>query len=458
MSDKVPNLFTVGTLSYTKKGIWILFFWLLWNDLAVMLFEQVKTLASFLFKNNGASNVVIALSASLVQILVLLINPVISTWSDRHRGSYGRRRPFLLLATPPLVFFTAALAFMPDLGHYLTQHKIWATFFQHIDVNGPVFCISICFLFFNIFNLALTSLYTYYFWDVVPESVLGHFTALIKIVTIASGFLFNFFLFGLFEHHAKPLLVGLSVFFLIVYLTSVWRVKEGEYPPPEPRRGTGLGVAVRTYFTDCFTQSRYLWLFAAFSFFQVGNLGNMYQSFYALYDLGISMDTIGKFSAIPAIVLFMSGYYFGVLADKFKAARLMGPCVVLLALGNILSYYFIHDKWSFLIWGGFGQLINFAFGTFFSPLVVEIYPREKLGQFCSAASAAQAVCCACIGPLLGLLLDHLHNNRLGFLWSASLDLAAALCFYQVCRIWKQGRYSPDQTGQPSLEESATISA
>ena len=24
--------FTVGTLSYNKKGLWLVFFWLMWND------------------------------------------------------------------------------------------------------------------------------------------------------------------------------------------------------------------------------------------------------------------------------------------------------------------------------------------------------------------------------------------------------------------------------------------
>ena len=27
-----PKLFTVGTLSYTKHGLWLLFIWLMWND------------------------------------------------------------------------------------------------------------------------------------------------------------------------------------------------------------------------------------------------------------------------------------------------------------------------------------------------------------------------------------------------------------------------------------------
>ena len=35
------KIFSVGTLRYTKAAIFILFFYLLWNDLILMLMEQV---------------------------------------------------------------------------------------------------------------------------------------------------------------------------------------------------------------------------------------------------------------------------------------------------------------------------------------------------------------------------------------------------------------------------------
>ena len=303
-----PKLFTIGTLSYTQRGIVMLFFWLMWNDFCLVLFENVQSFVNILYKNNGASNLIIGFSGSMVAIICLVINPVISTYSDRYRSKYGRRRPFLFWAAPPLALLTMAIPYMPELGHYLTRYPALTAFWNHLGINGPVFCIGVCFVFFNIFNFVIMSLFIYYWWDVVPEEVLGRFNGLSQIVGKAATFLFLYFLYGYGEFHLKQLTFGLGFFFLVFYLVSTWRVKEGEYPPPEPRKGgDGFWVTVKTYFNDCYTKPRYLWIFGALTIYQLGNLGNQYQFYYQHYDLGLSLDTIGKFSAWPTVLLFIGG-------------------------------------------------------------------------------------------------------------------------------------------------------
>jgi len=432
-----PKLFTIGTLSYTQKSIVMLFFWLMWNDFCLTLFENVQSFSSILFKNNGASNLIIGLSGSLVGILCLIINPVISTVSDRHRGKYGRRRPFLLAATPPLALVTMAIPYMPELGKYLTRYPVLTAFWNHLGVNGPVFCIGIGFIIFNIFNLVISSLFYYYWIDVVPEEVLGRFNGLNLIVGRVSAFVFSFFLYGLGETHLKPLCFGLGLFFLIFYVLSTWRVKEGEYPPPEKRTGSGPWVTIRTYFTDCYTKPRYLWVFGALTVYGLSSLGMQYQFYYQHYDLKLSLDIIGKFTALPSLLLFVVGYSLGTLADKLKPVRLMGPCLLILAMATLISYYCVHDKWSFLICNGLFQLATFAFNIFLGAFYVEVYPREKFGQFCSAASVVSVVMGTLLNPLLGLVFDHLKNNRIGYLWSAAFQVMGAFCFFRIYHAWKK---------------------
>jgi len=438
-----PKLFTVGTLSYTQKGIVMLFFWLMWNDFCLTLFEGVQTFVNILFKNNGASNMIIGFSGSMFGILCLVINPVISTYSDRYRGKYGRRRPFLILAAPPLAVATMALPYMPELGKYMTRYPGLVTFWNHLGINGPVFFIGVCFVVLSLFNLVILSLFTYYWWDVVPEEVLGRFTGLSQIIATVARFIFGFFLLGYGEFHLKQLCFGLGLFFMAFYLVSTWRVKEGEYPPPEPRKsGNGPWSMIKTYFNDCYTKPRYLWVFGALCLYQLGNGGNMYQYFYVWKDLGLSLDTIGKFTSVTAFIPFVAGYSMGSLADKFKPVRLMGPCLLGLATTSLISYYCITGKWSLLICTGLAQIPGFAFGVFLGALTVEVYPRAKLGQFCSAASVMSVFFGTFSGPLLGLLFDHLKNNRMGYLWSAGFQVMSAYCFFRIYHTWK--KLHPDQ--------------
>jgi len=46
---------------------------------------------------------VVGAFASVSQIAYVVLGPMIAIQSDRHRGRYGRRRPFLLGSTPFVV-------------------------------------------------------------------------------------------------------------------------------------------------------------------------------------------------------------------------------------------------------------------------------------------------------------------------------------------------------------------
>ena len=78
----------VGTLSYTTLGLASLTFWLLWGDVAWSMRDRsVPSVMQLLFQKFGATNFVSSLLISTLPYgLILLIGPVISYRSDRHRG------------------------------------------------------------------------------------------------------------------------------------------------------------------------------------------------------------------------------------------------------------------------------------------------------------------------------------------------------------------------------------
>src|SRR5262245_14572413 len=81
----------VGTLSYSTAGLIILFAWLLGGDFAWQMKERAITpVATLLVKKLQASDFVIGLLiVSLPNLVNMILGPVVSTASDRHRGRWG---------------------------------------------------------------------------------------------------------------------------------------------------------------------------------------------------------------------------------------------------------------------------------------------------------------------------------------------------------------------------------
>lgn len=84
------KIWTVGTLTYTSGGLVILFCWLLSGDFAWSLKERsVMWVVQLLIKKFEASDMTAGLLiGTLPQALALVLTPVVSYRSDRHRGRW----------------------------------------------------------------------------------------------------------------------------------------------------------------------------------------------------------------------------------------------------------------------------------------------------------------------------------------------------------------------------------
>lgn len=441
---KGGDFYKVGTLLYTKAGIAMLFFWLFWNDACFMLMEHVAPqLTPLLLKSHGASNKEIALYLStIVGLATIWINPVISTYSDRFRHPLGRRRPFLLAATPFCALFLAAIPFAPDCMPFLMKIPGFSLWFGPGHFNGIVLLIGLCFLAYAIFNSVLQALFSYYFWDVVPEALLGRFSALTKIISMVTNFIWNYFCFGLAERHMKGVYVACALVFLVVYLLSVWKVKEGDYPPPDHHEKGSIFAPIRIYFVECFSQSYFLWFFAAHAIYQIGNLSNMYQIFFFHNDLGLTLDTVGKMRSWPSLAIVLLAYPIGKLIDYMNPIRMMTPVLFIWAASNIVSFFFLNGKWSLFFCLAITTIANFPFAICLSALTVEVFPREKLGQFCSANQITSSVSNFFLSIAVGALFDYIKNYRYVFLWSAFFQVLAGLAFLKVYYNWRQVKGHP----------------
>ncbi|MFA5203205.1 MAG: hypothetical protein WC708_02275 [Lentisphaeria bacterium] len=81
MSLSPPPVYHVGTLTYTKSKLAVLFCWLLWGDFCYMLMETVvPSILPLKFRALGASNVAIGV---ILTTLPMVINTVASPSSSR---------------------------------------------------------------------------------------------------------------------------------------------------------------------------------------------------------------------------------------------------------------------------------------------------------------------------------------------------------------------------------------
>lgn len=122
--NKDPKLYHVGTLTYTKASLAILFCWLLWGDFCYVLMETVvPSIMPLKFKALGASNTSLGMIMTTIPMIInSVFNPVISFKSDRCRSRWGRRIPFILLTAPVTVLFLLGVGFADSIGIWLYKY------------------------------------------------------------------------------------------------------------------------------------------------------------------------------------------------------------------------------------------------------------------------------------------------------------------------------------------------
>jgi MFS family permease len=428
-----------GTLTYTTAGLVVLFCWLLWGDFAWNMKDRaVGPVGQLMLRNFGASDFIVGLLVGSVPAAIgLILVPIISVKSDRHRGRWGRRIPYLLIPTPIVALSMAGLAFTAPLAAGL--HEL-------LGVNSPgeLACRLIVFAFFwtsfEIFQTVAQAVFGGLINDVVPQAVIGRFFGLFRAVSLLAAIIFNFWLIGHAEEHYREIFLGLALLFGVGFALMCLMVKEGDYPPPEPP-GPRQTFAQRyvspivVYLRECYTRPFYLWIFAAL---MLGGLAggpvNSFSVFYAK-SLGLEMDYYGKLLVVTYCCSLALSFFLGWLADKFHPLR-----VGMVSIGLYAAV---------MLWGGWAATnpawFSAAFvahgvlmGTFITGTASagqRLFPAAKFAQFASAAGLVGAFGYMVLPPLLGAWLDltgHVYRHTF-----AMSGLLALLAFAAFVVVWKK---------------------
>ncbi len=443
-TTSAPNLsssktWTVGTLTYTTGGLVILFCWLLWGDFALSMRDRsVPSVIQLLFRRFEASDTLVGiLMVSLPAAMSLFLGPIISYKSDRHRGHWGRRIPYILIPTPIAVGSMIGLAYSSHLGARLDN--ILGAYSPGLDLVT----LLVLGLFWTLFEFACittASVFGGLINDVVPTEVLGRFFGLFRIFSLLAAIVFNYWIFAHAESHFLEIFIGIGLFFGFGFTLMCLNVKEGSYPPPEKTPHAGFFPAARLYFKECFGKPYYYWIFAAGILTgMVASPVNMYSVFYAK-AIHMDLHIYGKCLVATYCISLVLSYPLGYLVDRFHPLVMSLVAIGLYSIATLISGFIVRDAATFfialLIHGVFSGMIF----TVNASLSQRLLPRERFAALSSAGGILGCLSTIPFAPIIGSLLDHLqHDYRYTFFLGSTIGaIAFAVNFGLYRRFLKLG--------------------
>ncbi|MBI5425836.1 MAG: MFS transporter [Opitutae bacterium] len=422
----------------------LLFFWLLWGDFTFTLIKDrsIPVIVQLLLKKHGASDLLTGLLLGTVPSLMsVFAAPIVSYYSDRHRGKRGRRIPFLMITTPIAVLAMAGLAAAPWLVRLLPISGGWS--------EGAVM-LCLLGLFWTVFEFSAVTANVIFLGlinDVVPTNLLGRFFGLFRILALLAGMGFNLWLLGAAETHHTLIFAGMAGLYGVGFSLTCLRVKEGDYPPPTAAPPGGGWGAARRYFAECFTEPFYRWVFAYFALVNVAFFPINLYNIYLARSLEVDMAFYGKLLAFSYLLSLLMSYPIGALADRYHPFRVSWVCVALYTVFCLVAGVVTTSGAAFSV---IFVLHTFLVGmviTAISSLGQRLFPRSRFAQFSSAALMLLALLQIIFAPVVGWLLDafghaYRHTYTLGFAVNLAVLATGVVVARKIRRLGGYTNYQP----------------
>jgi MFS family permease len=420
---------SVGTLTYTSAGLVTLFFLLLAGDFAWSMRDRsAGPMAQWYLGHLKVPNYVFGLLLTSFPALVgLILGPIISVKSDRHRGKWGRRIPFLLVTTPLAAFGMIGLGLTPVLAKWLHSlgtpgHPFGA--WLHETLGGSalggrllslvenemvvsVVCFAVFWAAFELATIAGQSVFGGLINDVVPHSLMGRFYGFFRAVSLIDGMIFNYWIMGRVPEYFTLILICIGVFYGAAFLWVCLKVKEGEYPPPPPVMPGKAGriAEVKGYFKESFSRPYYVFVFIML---MTGSLCFMPVNAFSIpyaESVGMSMTTYGHCLALTYAFSLCLSFLLGWLADKFHPIRTSMASIAGYIVVSGLGMMFATTPERFAITFVAHGIIAGCYFTSAASLGQRLFPQSKYAQFASAGGIIASLGTMAIGPAVGSLID-----------------------------------------------------
>lgn len=434
--------YQVGTLRYSLFGVIMVSFWLMLGGscFSLLAWMLVPTVLPLALKEFNASGAVIGLVVgSLPSAMNFVMNPILSTSSDRMRSRWGRRRPYLLFATPFVAFFVILLGWTPQLATYL--HGAGWSGGMSLSVLG-IALIAVCAVLFQFFDMIVGSVYYYLFADVIPHRFIGRYMAGMNITGIATTLIFSLYVLPQAVKNLAWVFTGVGITYFVTFMLMCIFVKEGEYPPvvayqrqegPLLKRAAGW---IAIYFRQCFRQPFFVLFFLGTALNSVSTTcRQVFNLLFATQDLKMTVEQYGKVGAIGALVSMGVILLVGYIMDKIHPLRVFLFSGFIVIAANIWGYFFTTDYASFFAVGIAISVVYAIQNVSQGPVFVALFPPEKYGQFSSANAMLRSLLLIFANYFGGLAIDY-FGYRFIFVWDTLFTIGATGALIYVYIKWK----------------------
>jgi maltose/moltooligosaccharide transporter len=462
--------FRVGTLTYTRLGLFLLFFWLLWGDLIWTLMEFVFPASMPLQVDRlNLPREWISYFGVVGAGLNMVMVPVVGFRSDRTRTRWGRRIPYLLITAPFLCLFLSLIGFSDDIGAWIRASN-WPAKLGISPVTAIIVALGALIVLYDVFNVFVNSIFWYLFRDVVPSAYLGRFMAGFRIAQALAQWVWGNFVFRGIETHARQIYVGIALLYLVGFGLMCLMVREGKYPPPtdEVKGEPGLlraWHAVQTYARECFTHPLYIWFYIAQALMTASTVLSLYKVTFYLKHLHFTPEAYGWVLGTTAWISLILPLPFGWLVDKIHPMRGLLISVTLMLPIHFLHFltgqyivlgYTITPYWMFVSVLCVQVVLSNLNMASDVPLMMRIFPKKQFGQFSSANALVKGLAGIAGGffggKLIGWAIDRRGDYGYGylFLWQGALHALALISFWVVYVYWKR---AGSDAFKPNVEET-----
>lgn len=446
-----------GALRYTAAGLGIVIFWLLLGEFAIAMRERsaLPGALELLRRHHASDTTVSLLMSSVPALLGIILGPLVSYHSDRHRGRLGRRLPYLIAATPVGAAAMVGLAACPWLGQW--SDTVLGTWSPGVD-NCVLAWFCLCWGIFECIAIVTLALYAGLVNDIVPFPILGRFFAAVRVVSLGAGILFNYWLFPLTDTHLFDVLAGIGILFGVGCLWMCAMVKEGPYPPVTGSglRRAGVAQVAQDYAAACFAERRYLWVYGALMLAAVAFTPfNTFCQYYAA-SMGMSKATLGELTAASYMVSIVLAFFIGAAADRWGAVHVSLVMLALYVLVSSAGFALVRDAGSFAWLYVAHVVVSGAYYTASASIPMALFPRLHFLQFNAAKDLMVGVATIAAGLLQGPLLDWSgHDYSLTLLSAVALSGGGVLC---LLRIRRAGFYGDAESNPPCLQRGGAAAA
>jgi MFS family permease len=379
----------------------------------------------------------------------MVMGPWVSFKSDRFRSRWGRRIPFIVITMPFLCIALAFMGWSDDISMLLRQW--FPALREYAPATVTISLIALFLALFKFFDCFVNSVFWYLFNDVVPAEFLGRFMGAFRMVGIAAGALYNWFIFKYAESSMREIFIGVAILYFVGFGIMCFFVKEGQYPPLEgetDKENKGWG-GLKTFFRESFSHKFYWFRFGFAAFTTIAASIGVFGIFFSR-EMGLTLDQIGKTTAITSIVVMVAIVFMASFVDRWHPLRLTVYAAVFGLIGTLVTgvWLFVTLPGDYFFWinlgsGLAGVLLWAIVGVASLPCDMRLFPKSRFGQFCSAAGLSRHVCNLVAGLASGLFIDSMkwfcHGSdfayRFSFVWSFVFGAIAVFFLVLVYLEW-----------------------